>query len=634
MSSSTRTSVSTAETEDSSSDDGENPIIAPSADQLRQTFASSTQYWNDLACKGHSTQMKHDTIRLDKLLHRVPALPEDLVDKISVSGYASWKLISAECKRRLSNRHGQKQRWFLDLPQNRPTLCSVSIQKHFTYADAQLSGVSLMFLAWAYIFSMTLLEKQGLPMLYSDSMTWDEAKAIPQSQNTSYMDIYIGRASIDEWRWWSALVHPGQGWRPGGESIPPWTVAFRGNVKFVIKADVVGSTNPDDCTPPSSDQAVCFLSKFASAYGLTGQSSLALAMVLSLPLHNQTRSAIELPATSSFTKARARASWGVDSASPIQRDFEKLPRYMALSSNPQFLSSALWGIFWEPGIDCNLVSAWCEPIIRVVSPLVQSGNIEVLAHIFAQRRPNIAALWYGVLACGRTRVFNAIINYLNALRPPVPCKPMAEIAAWTGSPQSFMDVCGSGPYLSGDQVTRADVWRLRHECWNVDDEGVLPFRNPPLCPWQPFGTMLPAETELSVRPHLECRRHEWAYLGWTWLTDDGCSVIDHGLRSDENISVIPTISRQEVVTDQWVMPSISKDNIASRKATGDIFRWAATEMEPSGKEIYSHPWVEALRDLEMGQDDIPSDTASVESTSGIADRVHEWLGTLGRGRRD
>ena len=52
----------------------------------------------------------------------------------------------------------------------------------------------------------------------------------------------------------------------------------------------------------------------------------------------------------------------------------------------------------------------------------------------------------------------------------MPSRPMAEVAAWTGSPQSFVDISGSGPYLKEDGVQRTAVWRLRFECRNLEDE--------------------------------------------------------------------------------------------------------------------------------------------------------------------
>lgn len=72
-----------------------------------------------------------------------------------------------------------------------------------------------------------------------------------------------------------------------------------------------------------------------------------------------------------------------------------------------------------------------------------------------------------------------------------------------------MDLGGSGPYVSRGEgeVARQDVWRLRHECWDVEPEGRV-YRSSPLTPWPPFGSMPVIETELTVRAHLQCQRHE------------------------------------------------------------------------------------------------------------------------------
>lgn len=82
---------------------------------------------------------------------------------------------------------------------------------------------------------------------------------------------------------------------------------------------------------------------------------------------------------------------------------------------------------------------------------------------------------------------------------PTPSRPISEVALWTGFPQSYMDLCVSRPYLREDNtISRADVWHLRHDCWEVESEG-LPFRNTPLLGWPPFGVMCPDELELEVR---------------------------------------------------------------------------------------------------------------------------------------
>ncbi|OBT60217.1 hypothetical protein VE03_10582, partial [Pseudogymnoascus sp. 23342-1-I1] len=59
------------------------------------------------------------------------------------------------------------------------------------------------------------------------------------------------------------------------------------------------------------------------------------------------------------------------------------------------LDSAIWGVFWEPGVGCNLVSAWFRPILDNLTPIIKSGNFELLTQVMALRRPKLASLWLG-----------------------------------------------------------------------------------------------------------------------------------------------------------------------------------------------------------------------------------------------
>ncbi|KAK0731871.1 hypothetical protein B0H67DRAFT_89507 [Lasiosphaeris hirsuta] len=148
---------------------------------------------------------------------------------------------------------------------------------------------------------------------------------------------------------------------------------------------------------------------------------------------------------------------------------------MTLGSKPAFLSSALWSIFWEPGVDSNLVSPWCDPIVKVIMSLIDRDDLEVLDHLMALRRPNLAPLWYGVVACRQMKIIKAIVPFLERLQTPMPWRPIPEVAAWTTSPQYFMDLGGSCPYINQEtgEVSRLDVWRLRHECWDAEPEGIF-----------------------------------------------------------------------------------------------------------------------------------------------------------------
>jgi hypothetical protein len=476
-----------------------------------------------------------------------------------------------------------------------------------------------LFFGWAYILCATLLERQGIKLQYSELVVDNSS----QNQGQS-LEIDIGNVSAEEWRWWNALVAPGQGWLPVSKVLPPWFIAYRGNMRFRVVGDILDDISPSTCDPPSSKQAVEYLARFASAYNISSQSSLALAIALSLPLHNKTKSTIQLPTISSFTRASRTSASTPTSVPKMQQDFDNILCYMSLSSNPQYFSSALWSVFWEPEIDCNLVSAWYEPIVQVISPFIKSGNCEILAHILAYRCPRIAPLWYGVLACGQTTIFHRIINFLITSRTPTLCRPMEEVAAWTGSPQSFMGVYGSGPYLRGEQVSRADVWRLRHEfSGDNDNPDGLPFKNLPFSPWKPFGSIASIETDLAVRTHLEYDRHQWSYANWVWLLN-GKQQVDQGF--GEETPVIHDTIKWDTECGGEPPPVIGR-NFASRQAISDTFRWAASQMEVSGNRIYSHPWVLLHPSIDHELEDLPKKGDSAERGQD-QQRMEEWLQAL------
>lgn len=70
--------------------------------------------------------------------------------------------------------------------------------------------------------------------------------------------------------------------------------------------------------------------------------------------------------------------------------------------------------------------------------------------------------------------------------------------------------------------------------------------------------------------------------------------------------------------------------MASKQAISSIFHWAALDMEPSGKEIYSHRWVGALAFLEFfdGPDIADEAPSSPVLAADRPQRVQEWLQTL------
>ncbi|KAI0909663.1 hypothetical protein F4823DRAFT_593843 [Ustulina deusta] len=589
--------------------------VTPCPRQISRVVAASTRLWQNISMQASTMCMQHDSIRLSNLAN-LPSIPDNLQGIRALSGQASWEFRSSRCINPRKTRDGEKRQWMLT--RDRPTLCSISKNTSFNYSDSKSNGIAMLFFGWSYILCATLLKKQCVPIYYTTS-------EVPRSATrpaNQWVTVDIGNASEHEIQWWNALLTPGQGWLPVSGRQPVWAVGYTGNMKFRVTPEARKSPKSRFYDPPSGTQAAEFLSRFASLYNLESQAPLALSMALTLPLHNETNSIVKLPKPLLVRKS----TQSTIPSSIITTECNNLSRYMTLSSNPTFLSSALWAVFWEPGIDCNLVSPWCDPIIDVVEPLIEDGDLESLGHVLALRQPNIAPLWYGIAACGQTKTVRAIVPFLKTLHTPMPSRPIPEVAAWTRSPQSFMDLGGSGPYIrENGLVAREDVWRLRHELWDLAPEGLY-FKQSPTSPWQPFGSMAVNELELSVRSHVECQRHSWVYARWSWFLDSETRVVDES-REDSSKELLSfadesylNLCKQAPLAIRGYTPN----HVASEKAVGDIFRWAATEMEFTGKRIYSHPWVEALADLNAGED-LESETASGTSRGRSLRYVKRWI---------
>jgi hypothetical protein len=570
--------------------------VVPTADQSRFVRGFSKELWEDLAAAARSSSFGRNTIDLGSLVKHGPKMPDDMEDTTELVGFATWE-ITREPKSLIpplrvqphDPRNGLKRRW--SLMKSQPTPCEISERGSFQVSDSKSNGLAFMFLAWSYILCVFLLEEQRVSVVYEDA-------AAPSDEDTptsNEFTVDLGEASDEEHRWWSTLLSPGQGWKATRSGHPVWAVSFTGNVGFNVISQPSDSQPTEEAEeteenneikPPTSKEAIAFLSRFASLYNLESQAALGLAMALTVPLHKNMSSTIHLP------KPYLAKSNVVSLTSVISKEFRQLSYYMVLSSNPAFTASALWSVFWEPEVDCNLVTPWFDPIIEIIQPLIEREDLETVAHILALRRPNVAPLWYGLLACGTTETVSAIVPYLKTLNTRVPARLIPEVAVWTDSPQSFMDMPGDGPYLQGNQVSRADAWRLRYECCNAWKDGAH-FRYLPTTPFRPFGFVNGDELEAVVHKHIdECSRHQWTYIGFTWILKSGVTLLHEprilttSWADFEDDSVIQTPSRESLD------PRYEPDHAASQRAVGDIFRWAATEMEASGRHIYSHPWVD------------------------------------------
>lgn len=110
----------------------QNPIL-PIAEQVEQVLARSRHIWQGYLETAKSLKcIPQESLRLSDLLHRFPALPDDLKGVSSVQGQSIWRRSSpGTCPLVLRTR--MQQRWKPILLGNRPTKCELSPLVLFLY---------------------------------------------------------------------------------------------------------------------------------------------------------------------------------------------------------------------------------------------------------------------------------------------------------------------------------------------------------------------------------------------------------------------------------------------------------------------------------------------------------------------
>ena len=418
--------------------------------------------------------------KLERLLSRIPSLPDQIpIESSFIEGYSTWQSSDASCplKYKTEKRHTFHVRCL------HPTTCTLSTSDNFQVWERNTNnGVALLVLAWAYILNASLAERRRLSLQY-----------MPLDKPLGSIIINLDYASPQELTWWKVLIARGSAYSIAGEDrCPPWAVLVDNlDLKIDGKIDFNHS-------PPTATQAAGYLARLCVAYDLGNQSSAALAAALSLPLHRSTAPfgpvTIELPRQSLTTRV----------ASPplgqYPTEFRLLDHYMTLSLSPNYFSSTLWSVFSEPKVPCNVAGAWLGPISDVLRPIIQDNKLELLAKVLSFT--NTAPLWLGLAICGRGTIIKSIMPFLDELRPYQHVQPSVDAAAWTAIPQSFMDIQPPGPYLQDGKISRANIWRLRHDCHEKYEDDS--FLTTPQYGWPPFGTMRIDDVELELLDHLNC----------------------------------------------------------------------------------------------------------------------------------
>lgn len=356
-------------------------------------------------------------------------------------------------------------------------------------------------------------------------------------------------ASSELVRWLCAVLAPGLGWRVQGKP-PVWAAYASRPVRVIILIDEPVSLEGPQGQPPNSSQATELLVELCDLFGLQiGRSrgkrgfeplapyTAAFMAALALPLYRSHRLQPRLTLSPLERKGarNGKATSQTDSKNTRQY-LTDLRYYMTLSLDVKGLNAILWSMFWQPDIQCNLVSPWLSGTLDVLRPVIEAGETMTLAKPFAARRPRLALWWLGIIMLGHSQILEDLVLWLEttdgrsryslaAVRGPD-----ITVAAWTGSPQSFWDEGIAGPYLDPtDFVPRADVLRCRLNLQLQSDHWNNSFL------WRPFGYVRKADVELDIWPWLE-RGSTREYLRWIWwIEKDAKPVIQdiqYGFRRD------------------------------------------------------------------------------------------------------
>lgn len=530
-------------------------LLIPTTREIEQTFLSAKYTWQRFVSRAKaipSSGLPREACDPSIMLQDVPALPEHSPSYSGVSGVPIWQV-----------KTGEEGLWPLEgdgaegetvvhglgkgvsvLIMN-PLSCRLSVTHKVSRRGALSSdsprGLGILTLCWSYILSMKVLELQNRKAKYSRTYLQPRlASTYRASPGDCVLDL-SAPASYELLRWLCAVLAPGLGWTVRGP-LPEWTALGTGGDRLVILTDKPVPYGPNK-GPPSSSEAVELLIELCGLFGL-GADTLDGDCMQFETLASYTAAFLAALASPTYRfekwepqlaiaplERQSKPADAADSAR-IRQYAADLGYYMTLSGDAYCMHSVVWSMFWQPDIQCNLVSPWLGGILEALRPLIDAGDVITLGKTFTLRRPRVALWWLGLFFLGSPNLLEEIVRWLETTEGRYGYGlaawswPDITLSAWTGSPNSFWDedVTNSYPNLE-DLVPRVDVLRCRFNLLLQNDHWNRSF-----C-WRPSGHIRKTYVELDIWPCLE-KGSTRKYLHWIWWDKDGNPDVQLGFRRD------------------------------------------------------------------------------------------------------
>ncbi|KAE9373832.1 hypothetical protein N431DRAFT_337065 [Stipitochalara longipes BDJ] len=503
--------------------------LRPTTDQINYTFLRGKRVWRDYLTHARSSPLclvREGWRAPYTLLQDIPPLPQDLPRLRFITGQALWHVPRPELAMDQVTDEVQDEDWIPEHVYNSQKEFSLAIEKPVECrvrsrqcnSGEEPNSTAILTLCYAYLFTARFLEMQRRPIQYSSTRLTPMFLGAFKPQPGDIV-VCLRSASRHLIRWLCALLAPGLGWTIKGP-LPPWAAHYDKATRFVITTDLPFNFL-DNERPPSSVEATELLIEFCrlfdfqspSAYGksLSGslpQPTAGFLAAFMLPFYSELKLQPQLP----MPKLVPSLNTYSEPLDYLRRYTQDLQYFMTLSISPASVGSVIWSIFWESGLECNLVSAWFGSILEVIRPVIETGNTEMLSDMFTLRRERAGLLWRAIFDLGDLKVLDMIISYLESHEERSGgsfAGPDIDVAAWTGSPQSFLDEEFLGTYQGKEaQIPRSDLMRHRFN-FRLGYPDFIRFG------WQPFGFVEKKEIEPELWPSLELGRPR-EYKHWVW----------------------------------------------------------------------------------------------------------------------
>ncbi len=534
-------------------------------------FCRSTEQWEAAVTRARSMrpgEFPKESFDLKGLLVRIPKLPTRIPPEATkIQGYSNW--VNLGTNNGCSLRQKREKTQDIHLRARFPIRCTLSLSGNFEiWEGTRNNGIVLLVLAWAYIFNARLAESQGLGLeqQFANSPCAQDLLDTCGPPKCGRLDLSY--ATADEFAWWKAITTSKAFFSVRGrKECLPWTVAPEqlDGLAIVNARQNGGQQSARKRRWPTARQAAVYLERLCQVYCLGQQSNAALAASISLPSQRSWSpdlSRICLP----------RPFFGTAPAHPkfkprYPSGFNALGSYMMLSLTRPAYISCLQSVLWEPGVACNTAGALLRAAHNALEPIIRRKDYELLAKVLSSKMSS--PLWLGTALCSRDHGMLVTTKHGDWFGQH------AEAAAWTGIHHSFMDTYPPGPHIQDNCISRANVWRLRHDCFREYTRGE-DYSNRPSNGWQPYGTMKLQDVDLELQEHLTCS-HEWSYSHWTWLFNDGR---DPGFRRQSSSNMRRETRRS---TGERI-PALNSDDAnaiqqLSVKAARQTFSWCIEQVE-------------------------------------------------------